>query len=56
MLDRLRLAFPYILAVALPLAGVLIAVLRYSQGARHDALGIAAAALLGICLYGLILA
>jgi hypothetical protein len=53
MLDRLRIAFPYIVAVALPLAGIVIAVLRYAQGARDDALRIAVAALLGICLYGL---
>lgn len=53
MLDRLRAAFPYIVAVALPLAGIVIAVLRYSQGARDDALRIAVAAFLGMCLYGL---
>lgn len=55
MLDRLRVAFPYIVAVALPLAGVVIAVVRYTQGERDDALRIAAAAFLGMCLYGLLL-
>ena len=55
MLERLRIAFPYIVAVALPLAGLIIALLRYSQGERDDALRIAAAAFLGICLYGLFL-
>lgn len=55
MLDRLREAFPYIVAIALPLAGIIIAVVRYTQGARDDALRIAVAALLGICLYGLLL-
>jgi hypothetical protein len=38
MLDRLRVAFPYVVAVALPLAGVVLAVLRYTQGEREDAL------------------
>ena len=56
MLDRLRVAFPYIVAVALPLAGAIIAVLRYTQGEREDALRIAIAAFLGLCLYGLFLA
>jgi hypothetical protein len=55
MLDRLREAFPYIVAIALPLAGVIIAVVRYTQGARDDALRIAVAAFLGMCLYGLLL-
>ena len=55
MLDRLRVAFPYIVAVALPLAGVLIAVIRYSQGDRDDALRIALAAFLGLCLYAVLL-
>jgi len=55
MLDRLRVAFPYIVAIALPLAGVLIAVIRFTQDERDDALRIAAAAFLGLCLYGLLL-
>jgi hypothetical protein len=55
LLDVLRVAFPYIVALALPLAGVLIAVIRYTQGDRDDALRIAAAAFLGVCIYGLIL-
>lgn len=53
MLDRLRTAFPYIVAVALPLAGVIIAVLRYTQGDRDEGVRIAVAALLGMFLYGL---
>jgi hypothetical protein len=54
LLDVLRVAFPYIVAVALPLAGVVIAVVRYAQGDRDDALRIAAAAFLGMCVYGLL--
>jgi hypothetical protein len=56
MLDRLRVAFPYIVAIALPLAGIIIAVVRSTQGAREEALRIAVAAVLGMCLYGLLLA
>jgi drug/metabolite transporter (DMT)-like permease len=56
ILDRLRVAFPYLVAVALPLAGIVIAVVRYSQGDHEDALRIALAAFLGMCLYGLLLA
>ena len=54
MLDRLRMIFPYAVAVALPLAGVIIAVIRYADGERDDALRIAAAALLGMSLYALV--
>jgi hypothetical protein len=56
MLDRLRVAFPYIVAIALPLAGVVIAVVRATQGERDEGLRIAAAAFLGLCLYALLLA
>ena len=53
MLDHVRVAFPYIVAIALPLAGIVIAILRYTQGEHDDALRIAVAALLGLFLYGL---
>lgn len=53
MLDRLRWVFPYAVAVALPLAGVVLAGYRLTEGDRDDALRIAAAAVLGICLYAL---
>jgi hypothetical protein len=55
MLERLRRIFPYAVAVALPLAGVVIAVVRYADGERDDALRIAAAAVLGLSLYALLL-
>jgi len=54
LLDALRVGFPYIVAFLLPFAGVVIAVVRYSQGDRDDALRIAAAAVLGISVYGLL--
>jgi hypothetical protein len=55
VLDRLRWVFPYAVAVLLPLAGVIIALVRYTQGDREDALRIALAAFVGLCLYGLFL-
>ena len=55
MLDGLRRAFAYIVAIVLPLAGVLIAAVRLQQGARDDALRIAAASLVGLCLLALLL-
>ena len=54
MLDRLRMIFPYAVALALPLAGVIIAVIRYADGERDDALRIAAVSLLGMSLYALL--
>ncbi len=55
MLDRLRVLFPYIVAVALPLAGAVLAVLRFVESDRDGALRIAAASLLGLALYALLL-
>jgi hypothetical protein len=53
MLDRLRWVFPYAVAVALPLAGLILAGARYSGGDRDDAVRLAAASVLGLCLYSL---
>jgi hypothetical protein len=55
ILDFLRRNFAYIVAVALPLAGLVLAVIKLAEGDRDGALKIAAAALLGACLYGLLL-
>ena len=55
MLDRLRWIFPYAVAVALPLAGVVLAAVRYADRDRDEALRLAAASLLGLCLYALLL-
>lgn len=56
MLDRLRVAFPYIVAFVLPLAGVVLAVVRFTEGDRDNALRIAAVSLLGLfLLYGVVL-
>lgn len=54
MLDRLRTLFPLAIALALPLAGAVIAAIRFAQGDRDQALRIAAATLLGVSLYALL--
>ncbi|MDX6681792.1 MAG: hypothetical protein QOG94_1831 [Solirubrobacteraceae bacterium] len=56
VLDFLRANFAYFVAVALPLAGIVIAIAKLSDGDRDDALRIAAASVLGACLYALALA
>ena len=50
VLDFLRTNFAYFVAVALPLAGVVLAIVKFADGDRDDGLRIAAAALLGVCL------
>jgi len=54
MLDRLRASFIYIVAIVLPLAGVIIAVIRFSEGDRDEGTRIAAAALLGVSIMALL--
>jgi hypothetical protein len=51
MLDRLRWIFPFVVAVVLPLAGVLLAAARFADGDRDEARLLAAATLLGVALY-----
>jgi hypothetical protein len=55
MLDRLRAAFPVAIAVALPLAGMVLAGAAMAAGDRVQALRLAAATLLGVALYALLL-
>jgi hypothetical protein len=55
ILDFLRTNFAYFVAVALPLAGIVLAIVKLADGDRDEGLRIAAAALLGVCLYGLLL-
>ena len=55
MLDRLRYAFPFAVAVALPLAGAVLAVARFADGDRDEALRLAVATLLGVALYAVLL-
>lgn len=46
--------FAYFVAVALPLAGAVLAAIEFAEGDRDDALRISVAALLGFCLYALL--
>lgn len=55
VLDFLRTYFAYFVAVALPLAGLVLAIAKYASGDRDEGARIAAAALLGACLYALLL-
>jgi hypothetical protein len=55
MLDRLRWLFPFAVAVMLPLAGAVLAVIRFADGDREDAVRLAAATVLGLALYALLL-
>lgn len=55
ILDFLRRYFAIFVAIALPLAGALLAGVKLSEGDREDALRIAAASVLGFCLYALLL-
>ena len=55
VLDYLRASFIYIVAALLPLAGLILAVVRYSQGERDESLRILLASFIGVCLYGLLL-
>jgi hypothetical protein len=56
VLDFLRGIFVYVVAVALPLAGVILAIAKLADGDRDEAIRIGAAALLGACIYALVLA
>jgi hypothetical protein len=51
VLDLLRRLFVYVVAVVLPLAGAVLAVVRFADGDRDDGLRLAAASVLGVCLY-----
>jgi hypothetical protein len=55
VLDQLRLAFPYIVALGLPLAGLILAIARYSEGDRDEGTRLLGATLLGVALYALLL-
>jgi hypothetical protein len=55
ILDQLRLGFPYIVALGLPLAGLMLAIYRYTEGDRDDGVRLLGASLLGVALYALLL-
>ncbi|MEA2191501.1 MAG: hypothetical protein QOI73_1622 [Solirubrobacteraceae bacterium] len=55
MLDLLRGIFPYAVAVLLPLAGAILAIVKFVEGDGREGIRLAAATLLGCCLYALLL-
>jgi hypothetical protein len=55
MLDRLRALFPFVVALALPLAGAILALVRFADGDRDEGLRLAATSVLGLALYALFL-
>ncbi|MEJ7798673.1 MAG: hypothetical protein WKF42_09255 [Solirubrobacteraceae bacterium] len=56
ILDFLRGFFIYAIAIALPLAGVILALAKFTQRERDEAVRLLVASLLGVCLYALFFA
>lgn len=55
VLDQLRLGFPYIVALVFPLAGLILAIVKFSEGERDEGLRLLGATALGVALYALLL-
>lgn len=55
MVDALRASFIYVLAVVLPLAGVIVAITRFAAGERDEGVRLLAASVLGVFMYLLFL-
>lgn len=55
MKERIALAFPFILAAALPLPGLIMAVLRAVEQKYYDAGLLVASAVLGAVIWALVL-
>lgn len=55
VLDFLRENFALFVAVALPFAGLVMAIAKYADGDRDMGIRIGAASVLGGCLYALLL-
>ena len=56
MKERLIQSFPYVLAAALPLAGIILALLRFAEKRPQEGFQVAAAAVFGAFVYALLLA
>jgi hypothetical protein len=56
ILDFLRAIFPYAIAAFFPLAGVIFAIVKLTEGDRIEAARLLAATVLGLCLYALLFA
>lgn len=55
MLDRLRGTFLFAVALVLPLPGAIMAIARFADGDREEGIRLAALALLGTCVWALLL-
>ncbi len=55
MRARLELVFPLVLAAVLPLAGLLLALVRYADKRNAEGSYVLAAALLGAVVWGVVL-
>ena len=55
VLAQLRAGFPYIVALGLPLAGLLLAIIRFSEGDRDEGVRLLGATAVGCALYALLL-
>lgn len=55
MKERATVIFPYAIAAALPLAGLVLALARAVEGKTHDAAVLLGAALLGTLIWFLVL-
>lgn len=55
MRERITLGFPYLLAAALPLVGIILAIFRATEQKYHDAAVLTMCALLGALIFFLVL-
>lgn len=55
VLDQLRLGFPYIVALVFPLAGLILAIVKFTERDRDDGMRLLGATALGIAMYALLL-
>ncbi|WP_158276950.1 hypothetical protein [Paraconexibacter algicola] len=55
MRERIAIAFPFILAAALPLVGLILALFRATERRYHDAVLLTLCALLGALIFAILL-
>jgi hypothetical protein len=53
VLDRLRWAFPFVVALVFPLAGAILAAARFVEGDREEGVRLLVVTLLGVAIYAL---
>jgi hypothetical protein len=53
VLDHLRRAFPFVVALVFPLAGAILAAARFVEGDREDGVRLLGVTLLGVAIYAL---